>query len=219
MTRVTLVLPIMALAAISACSDGTGTERFLIDPPTSATVTEDQLGATELREVSLPDYAAADEVPWQTADGIVRSSSGKLWADDPQRAFTITLARAISEISGAAVIPEPWPLASPPQRKLDVRVEKALAANDGFYRLKGRYFISDESNGGAGTSHTRSFDIAVPINEAEPKAIAQAMSQAITLLAEQIAQIGGPGTTIIAEVAPAPSVDPLAALPPLEPLF
>lgn len=77
----------------------------MIDPPDSAQRTGDQLGAAELKEVSLPDYAAADEIAWQGADGAVRSSTKILWADKPQRAFTITLAREISEISGASVVP------------------------------------------------------------------------------------------------------------------
>ena len=54
---------------LSACGDGTGTARYMIDPPDSAQRTGDQLGAAELKEVSLPDYAAADEIAWQGADG------------------------------------------------------------------------------------------------------------------------------------------------------
>ncbi len=206
----------IALAAagigLSACGDGTGTARYMIDPPDSAQRTGDQLGAAELKEVSLPDYAAADEIAWQGADGAVRSSTKILWADKPQRAFTITLAREISEISGASVVPEPWPFPSPPQHRLDVRVEKALAENDGYFHLKGRYFVSAEG-GGAGSHHTRVFDIAVPVDQNKPDSVAVAASVAITMLAEQIAGLGGPGTTIVA-TQPGGG-DPYANLPPL----
>ena len=206
----------IALAAaglgLSACGDGTGTARYIIDPPDSAQQTGDQLGATELKDVSLPDYAAADEIAWQGADGAVRSSTKVLWADKPERAFTVTLAREISEISGASVVPEPWPFPSPPQHRLDVRVEQALAANDGYFHLKGRYFVAAEG-AGAGSHHTRVFDIAVPVDHNEPDSIAGAASVAITMLAEQIAGLGGPGTTIVA-TQPAGG-DPYANLPPL----
>lgn len=201
-----------ATLGLAACGNGTGTARYILDPPDSAQMTGDQLGATELKEVSLPDYAAADEIAWQGTDGAVRSSTKILWADQPERAFTVTLARAISEVSGASVVPEPWPFPSPPQHRLDVRVEQALAANDGYFHLKGRYFVAAEG-GGAGSHHTRVFDIAVPVETNNPDSVAQAASLAVTMLAEQIAQLGGPGTTIVATMPG--GGDPYANLPPL----
>lgn len=212
MQRFPLSLAAVTLTELAACGDGTDVQRYIIDPPTSTQLSGDQLGAAELKEVSLPDYAASDEIAWQTETGEILQSSKILWADQPVRAFTVTLARAVSEISGSSVIPEPWPLASPPQNRIDVRVEKALAANDGYFRLEGRYFVSAE--GGAGSHHTRAFDIAVPIEDDTPGSIADAASVAITLLAEQIATLGGPGTTIVA-TTPGTGGDPFADLPPL----
>ncbi|WBU56337.1 PqiC family protein [Paracoccus sediminicola] len=214
MQPLTLCLFLTIGLGLAACGNGTGTERYVIDPPASTQFAGDQLGATELLEVSLPDYAAGDEIAWQGEDGAVRSNSSILWADQPQRAFTVTLARAISEISGASVIPEPWPLSSPPERKLDVRVEKALATNDGYFRLEGRYFLSAEGSG-AGAHHSRGFDIAVPVEDDTPASVALAASQSITLLAEQISTLGGPGTTIVATVPGGGGGDPFADLPPL----
>lgn len=206
----TFVLTTAALG-LAACN-GTGTARYIVDPPSSPQITGDQLGTTELKTVSLPDYAAADAISWQDPDGSVHANKKMIWADKPERAFTETLARTISEMSGASVIAEPWPLASPPQHKLDVRVEKALASNDGYFRLKGRYFLSAEGSG-AGSHHTRYFDIAVPVDPKNPASVAQAASQAITQLAQQIAQLGGAGTTIVAKQPG--GGDPYAGLPPL----
>ena len=121
------------------------------------------------------------------------------------------MTNTISQNYAQTIITEPWPLASPPQHKLDVRVEKALASSDGFYRLKGRYFLSAEGSG-AGSHHTRYFDIAVPVDPKNPAAVAQAAAQAITQLAQQIASLSGGGTTI---VATRPGGDPYAGLPPL----
>lgn len=213
MNRLNISIALLAATlGLSACGNGTGTARYTIDPPASTQLSGDQLGATELKEVSLPDYAAADEISWQGNDGAVRSSTKILWADKPQRAFTVTLARAISEVSGASVVPEPWPFPSPPQHRLDVRVEQALAANDGYFHLKGRYFVAAEG-AGAGSHHTRVFDIAVPVEQNNPNSVAAAASVAITMLAEQIAGLGGPGTTIVA-TQPGGG-DPYANLPPL----
>lgn len=185
---------ILAALTLSACSDPEDTARYLIDPPTPVAQVANRLGTAELKDVSLPDYASDQEVMWQTADGAVRSTPDDLWADDPQRAFTLALARAISDSSGATVIGEPWPLAEPPQRVLEVRVEKALAQANGVYRLSGRYFVSDD--GGGAANHARGFDIAVPLASEEPASIAAALSQAISILAQQISTLSGPGRTI-----------------------
>ncbi len=212
MKRISLYLALTTATLGLAACNGTGTERYIIDPPSSGRVASDLLGPTELNTVSLPDYAAADSIPWQDAAGAVRARNNVIWADKPERAFTETLARAISEMSGASVISEPWPLATPPRHKLDVRIEQALASNDGFFRLKGRYFLSAEGSG-AGSHHTRGFDIAVPVEPENPASVAQAATQAITQLAQQIATLGGPGSTIVA-TRPGGG-DPYSDLPPL----
>ena len=188
----------------------------MIDPPLTGERVPDRLGTAELKDVSLPEYAAAGEISWQTEDGAVRSNTKQLWADTPQRAFTQTLARTISDLSGATVIAEPWPLAEPPRRRLEVRVEKALAQSDGVYRLSGRYFVSDEAAGGA--NQARSFDISVPLADDEPGTIARAQSQAITQLARQIAVLGGPGRSVRTSSTPVPRMDDIFSqpLPPLE---
>lgn len=225
---------VLSLALLAACSNPEKTGRYLIDPPTPPVRVANQLGPTvELRDVSLPEYASGQEVSWQTPDGAVRSTPDNLWADNPERAVTLTLARAISDVSGAAVIAEPWPLGEPAERRLEVRVEKALAQRDGIYRLSGRYYVAQDSSGGA--NHARSFDIAVPMQVAQgsassaglgrrtpsatasPAAIAAAQNAAIAQLAAQIAVLGGPGGTIRTS---APRLDPLfsSPLPPLEPL-
>lgn len=206
------ILPIsVAALALAACSNPLATGRYLIDPPPATGQVPNRLGTAELADVSLPDYAEGDEVAFQDEDGAIRSTPKQLWADTPARAFTLSLARAISDLSGATVIPEPWPLAEPPRRRLRVDVEKALAGSDGIYRLTGRYYVSDD--GGGGTNHARSFAFGVPVPVAGPGGVAAAQSAAITQLARQIAVLGGPGTTI-ATSAPA---DPFE-LPPLLPL-
>lgn len=209
------LLTAAALLGLSACSNPLSTGRYLIDPPDPAGKVANRLGTAELLDVSLPDYARGDEVAFQDKDGSIRSTPKQLWADTPARAFTVTLARAASEVSGATVIPEPWPLAEPPRRRIRVDVEKALAGRDGIYRLAGRYYVSDERGGGS--NQARGFAFAVPVAEAGPGGIAAAQSAAIAQLARQMAVLGGPGTTIATTTAPDPFALSLDPLPP-EPL-
>ena len=212
-----ILVSMTALTLLGACSNGEKTARYLIDPPLSGERVPDRLGTAELKDVSLPEYASGDEVSWQSDDGAVRSNTKQVWADSPQRAFTQTLARTISDLSGATVIAEPWPLAEPPRRKIEVRVEKALAQADGVYRLSGRDFGADDAAGGA--NQAPSFDISVPLSaDAAPEAIARAQSQAIAQLARQIAVLGGPGRSVRTSAAPQPRMDDIFSqpLPPLE---
>ena len=96
-----------------------------------------------------------------------------------------------------------------------VRVERALAGADGLYRLSGRYFLSDERRGAANLA--RGFDIRVPMAGSEPAAVAQAQTAALGQLAGQIAQLGGPGSTITTTTpALPPLIDPFD-LPPILP--
>lgn len=215
-----ILIAAATLALLAGCSNGEKTARYLIDPPATAERLPNRLGTTELKDVSLPEYASAGEISWQTSDGAVRSNTRELWADNPQRAFTQALARTISDQSGATVIAEPWPLAEPPRRTLEVRVEKALAQADGNYRLSGRYFVADSGAGGA--NQARSFDISVPLglpgDKATPAAIARAQSLAISQLARQIAVLGGPGHAVRTSAQVVPRMDDLFSqpLPPLE---
>lgn len=204
-------IALTALLALAACSNPLATGRHLIDPPAPAGPVTNRLGTAELQDVSLPDYASSDEVPFQEQDGTVRSTPKQLWADKPGRAITVTLARAISEVSGATVIPEPWPLAEPPKRRIRVDVEKALAGRDGLFRLTGRYYVSDETGG---TSQARGFAIVTPVTIPNTSGVAVAQSAALSQLARQIAVLGGPGTSIATTT---PKNDPFA-LPPLFPL-
>ncbi|WP_022708067.1 MULTISPECIES: PqiC family protein [Paracoccus] len=195
MTILRAAFPAICLL-MAACSDPEATGRYLIDPPTAGVQVPNRLGTAELKDVQLPEYASDQEVAFQTEDGAVRSNPDSLWADNPSRAFTTTLARTISEVSGATVIGEPWPLAEPPARVVEVRVERALAQADGIYRLSGRYFVSDDGLKGSGTNYARSFDIRVPLAEPGPGATARAASEAISQLAQQIASLSGPGAAI-----------------------
>ncbi|MDF1619874.1 PqiC family protein [Pseudothioclava nitratireducens] len=178
----------LGLLALAACSDPTATGRYTVDPAQAEKTLPNKLGYAELREVSLPQYAAGQEIIWQTEDGALRSSPDNVWADDPARAVTLSLARQISDRSGATVIAEPWPLAQEPARRIEVRIEQMLPRADQVMQLSGVYFVSPAGYG-SGRDIVRRFDLAVPIEAEGPAAIARAQSQAIALLSQKIAAL------------------------------
>jgi len=179
----------VALSGLAACSNPEKTGRYVIETPAATKSLPNKIGSAELREVSLPQYAAGQEISWQTPDGALRSTPDNIWADDPPRAITLALARQISDLSGATVIAEPWPLSEGPQRRIEVRVEQFLARADEVVVLNGSYYVASADLNG-GRDLVRRFALSVPIaagSEADPAAIAQAQSQAVAQLATRIA--------------------------------
>ncbi|MBI1170385.1 hypothetical protein GC209_03195 [bacterium] len=179
------LVPLVVLALITACAKAEKTQHYLIDAPAVSRHLPDRLGRVALHEVSLPQYAASDEIAYQTPDGALHSRPDQIWADDPVHAVTGFLAAQISAVSGATAVAEPWPFSDPPDRRLDVRIERMLARADGSFQLAGQYFVTSDQGGDI----ARRFDIAVPIEGEGPAATAAAQSLALQKLAEKIAAL------------------------------
>ena len=172
--------------ALTACS-GAPDQRITVP---KAQVDETQrisYGAIALREVSLPTYAASEDIYVADENGQLSTTTGLLWADDPSRAITLELSRYLSQITGAQVASEPWPFAEYPDAEIEVRVEDMLALSDNTFRLSGQYFVAPEN----GRDRAKLFDLALPIlGDATPADIATARGQAVRDLAVAIARDG-----------------------------
>lgn len=144
--------------------------------------------AVEVRDVSLPTYAAADEIAVLDANGKLVTQSDVLWADSPERAVALELARHLARLSGARVASEPWPFEAFPDARLEVRFESLVAGIDGQFRTSGQYFVGVTDGG---RERSGLFDFSVPYDPAGgPQAIAQARGKAILDLATYIARNG-----------------------------
>ena len=145
--------------------------------------------SVEVREVLLPTYAQLEEIFVETPDGALTSSSALLWADDPTRATTLELTRALSDITGARVASEPWPFDSFPEVRVEVRVEEFVASALGQFRLSGQVFVATLD--GVGRDRAVPFEIAVPLSSIDdPRLIASARAQAMADLARLVAGEG-----------------------------
>ncbi|MEM1075832.1 MAG: ABC-type transport auxiliary lipoprotein family protein [Pseudomonadota bacterium] len=181
-----LACVLFGLSVLASC--GAPAERYAVNPPA---VTQNQriiFGAVELREVSLPAYAASDEIALRDATGLVSSEGAVLWADTPDRAIALELSRHLVQITRARVASSPWPFETPPDARVDLRFETLIAGADGRYHATGQYFVA-VSDGGRERSGL--FDLSVPFDpEAGPPAIAAARGQIILDLAEFLARDG-----------------------------
>ncbi len=172
--------------ALTAC--GGTPDRYSVAAPEVTQTSRIGFRAVEVRDVSLPAYAAADEIAVEDASGKLVSSSNTLWADSPERAVALELARHLARLSGARIASEPWPFESLPDARLEVRFESLVARADGQFRATGQYFVgvSDGRRERAGL-----FDLTVPFDpKGGPQAIAVARGQVVLDLAEYIARNG-----------------------------
>lgn len=176
---------LLSLGVLAACSGPT--TRLDYQTPVSDVRLNALVGSAMVRTVSLPTYAAAEELSVETSPGIITADDALLWADAPDRAVTLQLAGQLDAILNATVGPEPWPFAGLPDVSIDVRVSDMLAGADGMFRLKGQTFVGGDGRDFRNSADT--FDIAIPVGDVTvPGAIAVAQGEAIKQLAEQIAR-------------------------------
>lgn len=181
-----LLLVLTAIVTLAAC--GAPPDRYAVTQPTTAQTQRIAFGAVEVRDVSLPAYAAADEITVRAADGRVVSDGRVLWADTPNRAVALELSRHLAQITGARVASDPWPFDAFPDARLDVRFETLIAGTDGQFRAAGQYFVAVPDGR---RERSGLFDLAVAFDPAAgPAAIAAARGQIILDLASFIAREG-----------------------------
>ncbi|MEM6304445.1 MAG: ABC-type transport auxiliary lipoprotein family protein [Pseudomonadota bacterium] len=186
-----MTLPLPRLAAtcclvllLAAC--GGSADRFAVSPPPVTEKVRIAFASVEVRDVSLPSYAAADEIHLQDADGKLTSSTGVLWADEPERAIALELSRNLAKLSGRRVASEPWPFEAFPDARLAIRFADLVATTSGQFKATGQYFVAVEDGR---RERSGLFDLTVPFDpEAGAGAIATARGQLILDLATFIAK-------------------------------
>lgn len=181
--KAALVGTVLTLAACAGSAN-----RYAVAPQPVTESVRISFRTIEIREVSLPTYAASDEISIQDASGKLVNEGSALWADSPERAVSMELSRVLSQMTGARVASSPWPLESFPDARIEVRFESLLAGADGQFRTTGQYFVgvSDGRRERSGL-----FALAVPFDpKGGPKAVALARGQLILNLAKFIAQNG-----------------------------
>lgn len=179
---------ILGLALLLAGCGGEAARFAVSTPPVTETLGIG-FAAVEVRDVSLPTYAAADEIHLQAEDGTLTSSSGVLWADAPERAVALEISQNLARLSGRRVASEPWPFEAFPDARLEVRFAELVAITTGTFRASGQYFVAVEE--GVGRERSGLFDLSVPFDpDGGPTAIAAARGQLILDLSRFLATKG-----------------------------
>ncbi|WP_373635564.1 membrane integrity-associated transporter subunit PqiC [Yoonia sp. SS1-5] len=178
---------IMTVLGLAACSPPP--ERLAMRPVQSALELRPLVGSAMVRTVTLPTYAAVEEIAFETPNGLIASNEDILWADDPQRAVTIAITRNLSDILNTNVGPDPWPFIGLPDVAIDIQVERMLAGANGTFSLTGQFYV-----GGDGIDYrniSQPFSISKPMADSSLGGVADAQAAALLDLSERIARTLG----------------------------
>ncbi len=173
----------VALTGLAACTPPA--DRLAMASLQSELELRSLVGSAMVRTVTLPTYAAAEEVAFELPGGLIATNEDVLWADDPQRAVTLTVSRNLTDILNTDVGPEPWPFVGLPDVSIDVRVERMLAGADGVFRLTGQFYIGGDRIDFRNS--TTAFAISKPMPDQSLTSIATAQAEALLTLSEDIA--------------------------------
>ncbi len=179
------ILTVGLILALAACGNA---DRFAVRPPAVTEQVRISFGSVEVRDVSLPSYAAADEISMQAEDGTLKSSKTVLWADAPERAVALELSQNLARMTGRRVASEPWPFEELPDARVEIRFSELVASASGEFRTSGQYFVgvSDGRRERSGL-----FDLSVGFDpKGGPNAIAAARGQLILDLSTYVAKNG-----------------------------
>lgn len=172
-----------ALALLTACG---APDSIVVQAPAITETVQIGFKSVEVKDVSLPSYAAADEIAQQAPDGKLITSK-VLWADAPERAIGLELSRNLARLTRKRIAAEPWPFEENAAATLDVRFADLIAGTDGVYRATGQYFVGVYQ----GRERSGVFDLAVAYDpKGGPAAIARARGQLVVNLAKYLAAEG-----------------------------
>ncbi|SHF22454.1 hypothetical protein SAMN05444273_104359 [Litoreibacter ascidiaceicola] len=184
----TALKPILVGTAFALAACGATPDLYPVTPPQVEQKQRIAFRAVEVRDVSLPAYAGANEIAIEDLDGKLVTDSAILWADSPERAVALELTRNLARLTGARVASEPWPFEAFPDARLEVRFESLIAGANGQFRASGQFFVGVPDGG---RERSGLFDLAVPFDPlGGPQAIAAARGQVILDLAVYIARNG-----------------------------
>ncbi|MCL3880786.1 ABC-type transport auxiliary lipoprotein family protein [Marivita sp. GX14005] len=170
---------------LAACGTAEDT-RYLIGAPALVEPAKARVGlrSVELRDVTLPEHASGTDVLFRHEDGALRPLGDAVWADDPERAVTGTLAQLLDARSSAVVAPEPWPLRDGPSARMTVRIDKMIASSTGLFEITGLAAIAGVE--GRPRERVERFGIAVPLTAATAAAVTEAQGRALVALSDEL---------------------------------
>lgn len=170
---------------LAACGSA---QQYAVSAPAVTQKIRIAFASVEVTDVSLPSYAAADEIAIRQPDGTVTASDDMLWADAPERAIALELSRNLARLTSRRIASEPWPFEEFAEARLEIRFEDLIATSTGEFITSGQYFVGVRDGR---RERSGLFDLEVSFDPKRgPNALAAARGQLILDLARYVAKNG-----------------------------
>lgn len=184
MKPVPIILAGAAIALSAACGSSKIPNFFVLpSPATGEAGTGVIIG---LESLTLPSYARQDKIVSLSADNIVLMDDDNRWAEPLEPAIAARLSRELTRCTGAPVALRPYMQGVRPEMKISISFDKFLRSENGSAEIGGQYFVS------AGrlkeTISVRRFEFSVPAKDKGYPAFADAVSEAVTRLGEDVSR-------------------------------
>lgn len=162
--------------------------RYVVEPALQAQAERVRSSADTISivEVSLPDYAKETKLFVEGEGSALEAIENADWGDEPERAFANTLVRELTQLTGAEVATDPWPLGGVPEAEVRVRVSNMVVRNDGALSLAGHFSVRRDR--AESRNAIELFAIQVPVASTAPADVVQAHARSWRELAEVIAR-------------------------------
>ncbi|MCG7518325.1 membrane integrity-associated transporter subunit PqiC [Ruegeria sp. Ofav3-42] len=182
--KIPALLLLMTLAACGGAQD-----RYLLPDVAPGQTYRSNVRSVEVTSVDLPLHAEDTEISVLGEDGVLRATKSGFWADEPDRALTEQLALGLDQaLPSASVATEPWPLETPADVQVNVKVRNLVSSPGKSLTLNGQYNLTSPSGNYSHRERLRRFSLTVPIPDESLDAVAKAHSEIIRDLADHIAR-------------------------------
>ncbi len=180
-------IPLLALL-LAACAAAApeGPNFYLLDAPLPEAAPASDAAEVGLRELALPLYARRPQMAVATESGALLVSDDHRWAEEPARAATRLVARALAARRGAPVYADPWPQGARPEIVATVEVDRFVGALGGEIALEGQITLARLA--ARNRAETATFSIRAPVAGQDHAALAAAYGAALDELAAELAR-------------------------------
>ena len=187
MTRIRLLLPMLALPALAGCFGGGAPAQLLTLTPTAtrpaATPRSAASGAAiTIVEPTVPQALRTNRIPVYVSETSIQYLEDAAWVENPGPLFARLLGETVAVRTGRVVL-DPRQYSQDPGTRITGQLHR-------FGLDPGRMeavVVYDATMPRAGGVVTNRFEARVTVAEATPAAVAPALNQAANQLAEQVA--------------------------------
>ena len=174
----------LTCAVLVACSGPE--ERYLLPEITGVDTYRTSVRTVEVARMDLPAYAGDTEISVLGEDGVLRPTKSGFWADEPERGLTELVAAGLDQALSSSVAAEPWPFETPPDIQVAIKVRRLSGVLGQSLTFSGQYFLTSPAHGHIERAYR--FTFAVPMADESLKAVADAQSEAMRLLVNDISK-------------------------------